>query len=221
MAEQIDPLRCRLVLVAPADATVSDFVARFEQAIAGGDVASLILPRHESGEAAQQALAEAVVPLAQQAGIAVLIAADTRIAGRVGADGVHVEGSPRDLADVVDRVGGRLIVGAGGPADRDAALTMGEAQPDYVMFGRLGRDIRPEPHRRNLVLAAWWAQVVEIPCILLGGNDVETLGDAMATGAEFVALSAAVFADGVDPRAAVARANEILAAAPAAGEPAL
>jgi thiamine-phosphate pyrophosphorylase len=44
----------------------------------------------------------------------------------------------------------------------------------------------------------------------MGGASLDTLGDAAATGAEFVALSRAVFGEGVDPAAAVTQANEIL-----------
>ena len=52
--------------------------------------------------------------------------------------------------------------------------------------------------------------MIEIPCIVMAGSDVASVEAVAATGAEFVALSSAVFADGVDPQAAVARANAIL-----------
>ncbi len=105
---------------------------------------------------------------------------------------------------------GKLIVGAGGATTRDDALELGETQPDYIFFGRFGFDNKPEPHRRNLSLGAWWAGVVQIPCIVLGGSDIASVEAVAATGAEFVALSSAVFGEGVDPRAAIERANDIL-----------
>jgi thiamine-phosphate pyrophosphorylase len=207
------------VLIAPARATAEDFAPRLREAAAGGDVASLILPAHDAGEAVFQAFAEAIVPIAQAAGIAAIIAGDTRIANRVGADGVHLEAGVEELAETLKRWSGKLIVGAGGATIRDDALALGEAQPDYVFFGKFGMDSKPEPHRRNLALGAWWAEVIELPCIVLGGADLATLETAARTGAEFVALSAAVFGEGVDPRAAVAEANAILdRAAPRFGD---
>ncbi len=80
--------------------------------------------------------------------------------------------------------------------------------PDYVMFGRFGADGEAGPHRKNLALAEWWAELVELPCIVFGGADLATLEAAAETGAEFIALSRAVFGEAVDPAAAVAAANE-------------
>ena len=92
----------------------------------------------------------------------------------------------------------------------DAALELGEERPDYIFFGRFGYDTKPEPHARNLALGAWWAQMIEIPCIVMAGSEIASVAAVAATGAEFVALSAAVFADGVDAGAAVAEANALL-----------
>ena len=52
--------------------------------------------------------------------------------------------------------------------------------------------------------------MIEIPCIVLGGSTIESVEPVAATGAEFVALSSAVFADGIDAAAAIARANALL-----------
>jgi thiamine-phosphate pyrophosphorylase len=52
--------------------------------------------------------------------------------------------------------------------------------------------------------------VIQIPCIVLAGSDIASVEPVAVTGAEFVALSSAVFADGVDPKIAVARANALL-----------
>jgi thiamine-phosphate pyrophosphorylase len=146
--------------------------------------------------------------LAQENGVAVVIAGDSRVAGRVQADGIHLEVRKDELAETIDRLQGRMMVGAGGAKTRDDALELGEVRPDYLFFGRFGYDKTPEPHPRNLTLGRWWAEMIEIPCIVLGGSDVASVAAVAATGAEFVALSSAVF--GNDAGAAVAAANAIL-----------
>ncbi|MBO6717549.1 MAG: thiamine phosphate synthase [Rhizobiaceae bacterium] len=210
MPEATEPNRCRLVLIWPDNGAPDDAAARLSAALAGGDVASLILPQYGLGEDAFQALCEKLVPVAQQAGVAAVVAGDTRIAGRLKADGVHVDGGPAALADVIDRFASRMMVGAGGAKSRDDALNLGECQPDYLFFGRFGFDNKPEPHPRNLSLASWWAEMVSIPCVVLGGSDTDSIAAVAATGAEFVALSAAVFGEGRDPAEEVARANALL-----------
>jgi thiamine-phosphate pyrophosphorylase len=44
----------------------------------------------------------------------------------------------------------------------------------------------------------------------MGGSELASVETVAATGAEFVALSSAVFADGRDPAAAIAAANALL-----------
>ena len=210
MTDLTPPNRCRLVLIAPQGVEPAAFEDRLAQALAGGDVASLIIPQYDAGEQAFQAFAERVVPVAQAGGAAVMIAGDSRVAGRVRADGIHLDGGPAELAEAVEKANGRIMVGAGGVKTRDEALELGETRPDYLFFGRFGYDNKPEPHHRNLSLGRWWAEMIEIPCIVMAGSDIASVEAVAATGAEFVAASAAVFAEGVDPRAAVARANDVL-----------
>lgn len=206
MNDLTPPNRCRIVLIAPPLVPAEHICAAFE----GGDIASLILPDNGMDDASFQAFAERIVPIAQGAGIAVIIAGDSRIAGRVQADGIHVEAKPRELAETIERLAGKMMVGAGGAKTRDEALELGEERPDYMFFGRFGYDNKPEPHHRNLALGEWWAEMISIPCIVMGGSELASVEAVAATGAEFVALSSAVFADGRDPAAAIAAANALL-----------
>jgi len=206
MNSEIPPNRCRIVLLAGPLIGAG----RIQAALDGGDVASVILFQDGVDEASFQKLAAEIVPLVQQAGAAAIVAGDTRIAGRVQADGLHVEAGKAELADIIDRFQAKITVGAGGAKTRDDALELGEQRPDYLFFGRFGYDGKPEPHPRNLSLGQWWAEMIEIPCIVMAGSDPESVATVAATGAEFVAVSAAVFGDGVDAGAAVARANALL-----------
>ena len=204
------PNRCRIVLVTPPEVDARAIESRLVQALSGGDAASLIIPQYGLDDDSFQAVAERLVPLAQERDVAAILAGDTRVAGRVKADGIHVEGGKAALAEAISRHGGRMMVGAGGAKTRDDALELGEEQPDYMFFGRFGYDSKPQPHPRNLTLGRWWAEMIEIPCIVLAGSSTDSIAEVAATGAEFVALSAAVFADGRDPAAEMANANALL-----------
>lgn len=218
MTDTSPPNRCRLILITPIDEPAETFAPRLLEAFAGGDVATLLMPAWPD-DAAFQAFAEPIVRVAQEAGVAAIIAEDTRAAGRVGADGIHLDAKPDGIREAMERSRGKMIVGAGGATTRDEALELGEAQPDYIFFGRFGYDTKPEPHKRNLALGRWWAEVVSIPCVVMGGSDVESVAEIAATGVEFVALGNAVFGPGVDPRTAVRAANAILdETAPVAGD---
>ncbi|MFB2550328.1 thiamine phosphate synthase [Ensifer soli] len=202
--------RCRLVLVAPEIADAAQRAGVVADALRGGDVASVIVPQYGLAADAFQRHAEALVPVIQAAGAAALIDGDTRIAGRAKADGLHIAGTAEAIGEAVEKHAPRLIVGAGNVTSRHQALEIGDAGPDYVFFGRTDGDVKPEAHPKMLELAEWWASMIELPCIAMGGTDVQSVVSVAATGAEFVALRLAVFADPAEAALKVAEANALL-----------
>lgn len=204
------PDRCRVVLVPPAELAPADVLPALRDAMEGGDIASIIVPAHEMGERAYTDHVRDVAALAQPAGIAVVADRDVRVASRLGLDGVHLPGDMDELSDVIERVAGRMSVGVEDPRNRDRAMEMGEAGPDYVMFGRVGGDTHEAPNPKMLDLAEWWASMIEIPAMIVAGTDLDGAVDCAATGAEFVALSRAVFAEEGRAREMVSRANTML-----------
>ncbi|MCW5698177.1 MAG: thiamine phosphate synthase [Bauldia sp.] len=208
MADRIEAPR--LCLVTPGLAEPRALAAAVEAALAGGDVASLIIAAEGASAAALQRIAEIVVPVATARGVAALVAGEASVALRTKADGVHVETGVADLRAALARLHPKGIVGAGGIASRHDAMTLGEAGPDYVFFGRLDGDDAPSVHDRALDLAAWWAELFEIPAILMAGSVVASVGEAAAARVEFVALRRAVWDHPDGPGAAVAEANRLL-----------
>lgn len=217
--------RCRLVLVLDGDrmaflgAAVADVL---DAALSGGDVASLILTPGTLAEEVFAPLAEPLVPIAQKAGVAAIISGYTRTAGRLGADGVQLGQDPDAIADAVERFAPKMMVGAANVKTRHTALVIGEREPDYIMFGKPGGDTHDAADPKAIALGEWWAQMVELPCIVMGGKQVDTVVDVARTRCDFVALGRAVFGhdEGAEKgnadisttiaREAVARANQLL-----------
>jgi thiamine-phosphate pyrophosphorylase len=202
--------RCRLVLIVPEGDDIAARKTMLEDALRGGDVASVILPQYGLEDSLFQKHAEALVPVIQNAGAAALIGGDTRVAGRARADGLHVAGGLEALAEAIEKHSPKLIVGAGHAKDRHMALEIGDLAPDYIFFGKIGGDIKPEAHPKNLALAEWWASMVEVPCIVMGGTDPQSALAVAETGAEFVALCQAVFAEPANAAQVVAAVNALL-----------
>lgn len=202
--------RLRLVLVMPETDDAEDAARIIGDALKGGDVASVIVPQYGLDDVSFQKLAEKVVPVIQQAGAAALVAGDSRVAGRAKADGLHIAGSVADLGEAIEKHAPKLIVGGGNAQDRHRALEIGELQPDYIFFGKIDGDIKPEAHPKNLALAEWWASMVEIPCIVMGGTNPDSVLAIAETGAEFGALRLAVFAEPGRAAAIVQEINALL-----------
>lgn len=202
--------RCRLVLIVPQGEDAGLQAKALEDALRGGDVASVIIPQYALDDDSFQKRAEVLVPIVQAAGAAALVAGDSRVAGRVKADGLHVVGGLETLAEAVEKFTPKLIVGGGNADDRHKALEQGEANPDYIFFGKLEGDIKPEPHPKNVALGEWWASMIEIPAIVMGGSDVASVVAVAESGVEFVALRQAVFGHAGGAAQAVAEANALL-----------
>ncbi|PKA41665.1 thiamine phosphate synthase [Rhizobium sullae] len=202
--------RCRLVLIVPDIADADEQANILANALKGGDVASVIVPQYGLDAGAFQKHAERLVPLIQNAGAAALIAGDSRIAGRAKADGLHLTGSAAEIAEAIDKYEGKLIIGGGKAADRHTALEIGEARPDYIFFGKLDGDIKPEAHPKNVALGEWWASMIEIPCVVMGGTDPASALVVAQSGAEFVALRLAVFGEPGQAASIVAQVNALL-----------
>lgn len=202
--------RCRLVLIIPEGDDIAARRTMLEDALRGGDVASVILPQYGLEDGEFQKHAEALVPVIQNAGAAALIQGDTRVAGRAKADGIHVVGGLDVLAEAMESYSPKLIVGGGNAKDRHMALEIGDLGPDYIFFGKIGGDIKPEAHPKNVALAEWWASMVEVPCIVMGGTDPQSALVVAESGAEFVALCQAVFGEPANAAQVVATVNALL-----------
>jgi len=201
------PNRSRLILVV---SVASHSAGEVEAALAGGDVASVILHDDGAQEAEFSNYCRSLVPIIQAHEAAALVADSAAIAADTGADGIFLEKQKGELEHIIASFSPHYIVGCGGFKDRHGALQVGEHKPDFAFFGKLGGDIRPDAHPKNLLLAAWWSEVVQVQGVVMGGNILESVVECAASGAEFVALRRAVFEHSAGAAEAVRQANQIL-----------
>ena len=173
-------------------------------------VATVIIPQYGFSDTDFQKIAESLVPVIQDAGAAALVAGDSRVAGRARADGLHIAGGLEPMQEAMEKFSPKLIVGGGNAQERHRALEIGELQPDYIFFGKIDGDIKPEAHPKNVALAEWWASMVEIPCVVMGGTDPHSVLAIAEAGAEFAALRLAVFAEPGRAAAIVQEVNALL-----------
>ena len=185
--------RCRLILTAnPKNVGEKDLIA----AVSTSDVACVVLYSAGAEQHVFEAYCKEVTPHLQDAGCAVLVTDDTQVFGKSGADGFFAEKEKSNLEDIIARFSPQNIVGCGNIKGRHQALEIGELKPDFIFFGKLAGDIKPEAHPKNIALAEWWAELVEIPGIVMGGNVLESIIDVAESGIEFVALEQAIFSQG-------------------------
>jgi thiamine-phosphate pyrophosphorylase len=134
--------------------------------------------------------------------VAFIVNDDKGLAKRLGADGVHLgqgDGDPRDARALL---GPAAQIGVTCHDSRHLAMEAGEAGADYVAFGAFyPTSTKAVHHHPESVILSWWSTVFEIPCVAIGGITVENAAPLVAAGADFLAVSNAVW--GGDEEAAV------------------
>ena len=205
----------RLFLVTPPRADPETFPDRLAVALSAGDVAAVLIATGGS-ERELGSFAGRLVPIIQAAGAAALILDDTRIAGHVKADGVQIGSGYGDLCIASDSYRGKRILGAGNLTSRHTAMEAGQIA-DYVFFGRPHGDTHYAAHPKALELTEWWSELMEVPAVVMAGRSLESIGEAAATGAAFVAVNEAVWSHPAGPAEATRRA--LAALSPAELEP--
>ncbi|MGB7287186.1 MAG: thiamine phosphate synthase [Salaquimonas sp.] len=199
--------RCRLILVVPPLDTAADSL---REALSGGDVASVILPIGEMESSGFQNHVETLTAIAHEKDIAVLVETDSQAMGRAGADGLFIPAGLEALNDAIARFSPKRLVGYGGIKSRHNAMEAGETKPDFLFFGRLDGDIKPEAHHKNMKLGEWCSEVMQISAIVMGGSAIDSVVDVAESGADFVALSLAIFSHMEGPKDAVQKVNALL-----------
>ena len=202
----------RLCLVTPAGLDPEAFAPVLDEVLKAGDVATLFIASETSSAAELQRIAEALVPVAQANGVAVVVPNDTRLFGRSGADGLHVDTGLADLKDAMETLKPDHIVGAGGVTTRHDAMLAAEADCDYIFFGRFDGDTTDEIFDKAFDLASWWSAVFEIPAVVMGGRAIASVEAAVDARVEFVALRSAIWDHPAGPVAAVTEATQLIAA---------
>ena len=195
----------RLFLVTPPRIDAASFAPLLAEALVAGDVAAVLIASHGGADAIGP-----LVSLIQAKGAAALVTDDTRLAGHVGADGVHVEGGIADLRLAVESFRPKRIVGAGNLHSRHAAMEAAELDVDYLFFGLPHGDTHDAPHPKALDLAEWWSELMQIPAVIMAGRTLGSVAEAAATGAAFVALHDAVWSHHGGPAEAVRLAQAML-----------
>lgn len=206
----------RLYLITPPVLEPAAFAETLKAALGGGDVACLQL-RLKDGAAtapdnAFRRAAEALLPVCHAHDVALLINDRPDLAIKLGADGVHVGQDDVPYAEARRILGPDRIVGVTCHDSRHLAMEAAEAGADYVAFGAFFPTGTKEPKTRATPdLIAWWAGLMEVPCVAIGGITVENCPALVEAGADFLAVSAGVWQHPEGPAAAVAAFNRAIA----------
>jgi thiamine-phosphate pyrophosphorylase len=205
--------RCRLYLITPPKLDPARFRDTLAAALDAGDVACLQLRLKDATADEIARAAEILMPVCHARDVAFLLNDDAALAHRLGCDGAHLGQQDGDHAGARRLLEGKIL-GITCHASRHLAMVAGEIGADYVAFGAFfPTATKATVHRADTELLAWWSELMEIPCVAIGGINAENCAPLVRAGADFLAVIGAVWNHPEGAAAGVRAMNAAIAAA--------
>ncbi|MCP3733173.1 thiamine phosphate synthase [Sphingomonas sp. MG17] len=202
---------CQLYLISPPDVS-GGFDERLRRALGAGEVAAFQFRVKDIDQHEAARLAEPLQRICAEHDVAFIVNDSISLAKRLGADGVHLgqgDGDPREARSVL---GPAAQIGVTCHDSRHLAMEAGEAGADYVAFGAFYPTTTKETsHRPDPAILSWWTTVFEIPCVAIGGITPDNAAPLVEAGADFLAVSGAVWNS--DEARAIERFRAVLSGA--------
>lgn len=181
-------------------------------ALGAGDVGCLQLRLKDADDAAVRRAAATLMPICHEHDVAFVVNDRADLAAELGADGVHIGQEDGDYTSARRTVGEGAIVGVTCHDSRHLAIEAAEAGADYVAFGAFFATGTKEPKSRaDLEILEWWSEIMELPCVAIGGITVANCAPLVRAGAHFLAVVAGVWDHAQGPAAAVRAFNQEIA----------
>lgn len=205
--------RTRLYLLTPPDLPAG-FARTLDQALDAGDVACVQLRLKGAEDRAVLRAAETLREVCRAHGAALLVNDRPDLALAADADGVHVGQQDASYAEARRVLGPDRVIGVTCHASRDLALTAAELGADYVAFGSFFPTATKAPTAQPAIdLVEWWNELIEVPCVAIGGITVKNCTPLVRAGADFLAVLSGVWSYAGGPAAAVRDFNAAIQAA--------
>jgi thiamine-phosphate pyrophosphorylase len=204
---------CGLYLITPPAFDPLPFASLLGAALDAGDVACVQLRLKDVDDDALRRAIDALRPVVQSRGVAFLINDRPDLAVAHGCDGAHV-GQDDTPAAVARKILGDLQLGVTCHASRDLAFDAGEAGADYVAFGAFfPTATKDTKFLAEPAILAWWHEMMELPCVAIGGINAQNCAPLVRAGADFLAVVGAVWNHPDGPAAGVRTMCAAIAAA--------
>jgi len=201
---------CQLYIISPGKLG-TEFDDRLTEALGAGPVAAFQLRLKDVSDDEIIRVAERLIPICARHETAFILNDRMDLAKKCGADGVHLGQSDGDPRAARALLGPTAQIGVTCHDSRHLAMEAGEAGADYVAFGAFHPTTTKETfHRPDPSILTWWTALFEIPCVAIGGITPDNGRVLVEAGADFLAVSNAVWGHKEGPAGAVKAFQAIL-----------
>ena len=184
---------CQLYLISPLEVG-GDFPERLARALDAGPVAAFQFRVKGVDEHEAVRLAAPLQEVCAAREVAFIVNDSISLAKRIKADGVHLGQDDGTVEEARQRLGREAQIGVTCHNSRHLAMEAGEAGADYVAFGAFfPTTTKQTEYVAEPDLLSWWQELMEIPCVAIGGITPDNCKPLVEAGADFLAVSGAVW----------------------------
>ena len=202
---------CRLYLITPPKLKPAAFVDVLARALDAGDVASVQLRLKGTDDDAVRDAAHVLRPVAQSRDVAFIVNDRPDLALETDCDGVHIGQQDATYEEARQALGADRIVGVTCHDSRDLCIEAAEKGADYVAIGAFFPTTTKRPKTRaGTDILQWWSELTTVPSVAIGGITPENCLPLVRAGADFLAISSAVWDFSGGPAAAVEAFSKVL-----------
>jgi len=202
---------CQLYLITPPFLSPATFGEDLAAALDAGPVACVQLRLKQADDDTVRRAAEVLGPVAQSRDIAFILNDRPDLAAETGCDGVHIGLEDASYQEARRLVGADAIVGVTCHDSRHLAMVGAEQGADYVAFGAFFPTATKQAKTHaDISLLRWWSEMMEVPCVAIGGITPDNCRPLVEAGADFLAVVSAVWDHPDGPAAAVRSFNEVM-----------
>lgn len=195
---------CRLYLITPPRLEPRAFADVLARALDSGGVASVQLRLKGAEDDEIRVAAQVLLPVAQSRDVAFILNDRPDLALETDCDGVHIGQKDAPYGEARLALGEDRIVGVTCHDSRHLGIEAAEKGADYVAFGAFFKTATKRPKSRaGIDILHWWNEVTTVPSVAIGGITPGNCLPLVQAGADFLAVSSAVWDYPEGPAAAV------------------
>lgn len=190
-----DTPSCQLYLISPPEVS-GEFSDQLQSALEAGPVAAFQFRVKDLELGQAIALAKPLKEICDAHDVAFVVNDDVVLAKELGASGLHLGQGDMPLKQARAELGDQIQIGITCHDSRHMAMEAGEGGANYVAFGAFfATQTKETSHRPDPDILRWWSTMMEIPCVAIGGITPENCRPLVEAGADFLAVSGAVWND--------------------------
>lgn len=187
-------MNCAIYLISPPEFELVEFASKLSNALSGGDVAVFQLRMKNATDQQIIESGNKLKEICHQNNVQFILNDRADLAKTIDADGLHIGINDNSYQDARNILGDEKIIGVSCYNSIDRAMNFGEMGANYVAFGAFfPSNTKKKAELADKKILESWTSFSSLPCVAIGGIDVNNCKDLVNEGVDFIAVISTIW----------------------------